>query len=361
MKLHFKLFLVVIITLLFASCVKNKAFLSPYSVPPVFVLESNDSTALARVIMTYGLANYLSKSTTGPIDAIIIDSIWQNHGRPFTPALVSNFVYNDTMLNNMARRVNLTNTGDADSLKSLADSVAILSQFHGVTARDGVAGVGSQNTPVPAKRLFNENGMEVQEVWFYTMLGANFMQNAFANLAGPGQNVVSSWDMAYNYMGFPAGYDPNKDYHAGTEPASRPLGIAALFSGVKNLGAGAKIYDEFRRAKAAAIAGDPRISGISVANIVAYTEVTLVQTALFALDSVKQLADPVAKLHYLSKAHGLMRALKYRNATYSLLTNEAYLRIREIMKTNFYALTADPSYKGINEVADLLMKAYSDA
>lgn len=359
MKLHFKLFPVVIVTLLFVSCVKNEPFLSSYTVPPVFTLESNDSTALARVIMTYGLANYLSNSVNGQIDTIIVDSLWQNHGRPFTPALVSNFVYSDAMLNNMAGRVSLTNTGDADSLKSLADSVAVLSRFHGAAASNGVAGVGTQNIPVSAKRLFNENGMEVQEVWFNTMLGANFMQNALANLAGPGQNVALAWDLAHNYMGFPDGYDPNKDYYSETVPRNRPLGIAALFAGVKNLNAGAKIYEEFRRAKAAAVAGDSRVNTISIATIAVYTEVTLAQTALFALDSVKQVADPVAKLHYLSKAHGLIRALKYRNASFSRLTNEAYLRIREIMKGNFYTLSQDASYTGINEVADLLIKAYS--
>lgn len=360
MKLHFKLFLVVIATLLFVSCVKNKPFLSPYSVPPVFNQESNDSSALARVIMTYGMANYLSKSVSGIIDVAIVDSLWLNHGRPFTTEMVPDFVYDDTMLNNMARRVSIaTNTTDADSLKSLADSVAILSQFYANTASNGIAGVRTQSSPVSVKRLFNENGMEVQEVWFNTMLGANFMRNAFGNLSGPGQSVVLAWDLAYNYMGFPVGYDPNRDYYEGMVPRNRPLGIAALFAGVKNLGAGAKIYEEFRRAKAAAIASDSRVNAISIATIIGYTEVTLVQTALFALDSVKQIADPVAKLHYLSKAHGLIRALKYRDAG-SPLSNDAYLRIREIMKTNFYTLTQDASYEGINEIGDLLLDAYSE-
>ncbi|WP_114789472.1 hypothetical protein U0035_07995 [Niabella yanshanensis] len=358
MKLHFKLFPVIIVTLLFVSCVKNKPFLSSYSVPPVFNQESNDSSALARVIMTYGMANYLSKSVSGPIDITVIDSLWLNHGRPFTREMVPDFVYSDTLLNNMARRVSIaTNTSDADSLKSLADSVAILSRFYGTTASNGVAGVRTQSTPVSVKRLFNESGVEIQEVWFNTMLGANFMRNAFSNLSGPGQSVVQAWDLAYNYMGFPSGYEPNRDYNEGTVPRNRPLGIAALFAGVKNLDAGAKIYEEFRRARASAIAGDIRVNAISVATIKGYTEVTLVQSSLFALDSARQIADPVAKLHYLSKAHGLIIALKYREST--ALSTEAYLRIREIMKTNFYTLTQDTSYEGINEIADLLINAYS--
>lgn len=361
MKLHFKLITVVIVTLFFVSCVKNTPFLTSYTVPPVFSVEGNDSSAMARVIMTHGLANYLSKSVNGNIDTTIVDSLWLNHGRPFTGEMIADFVYDATMLNNMARRISIaSNTSDADSLKSLADSVAILSQFYGVTARNGVAGVSTQNTPVSVKRLFNENGMEVQEVWFNTMLGANFLGNAFGNLSGPGQNVSLAWDLAYNYMGFPGDYDPGRNYYEGTVPRNRPLGIAALFAGVKNLNAGAKIYEEFRRAKAAAVAGDGQINAISVATIKGYAQLTLVQSVLFALDSVKQIPDPVAKLHYLSKAHGLIRALKYAEIG-NPLTAEAYLRIREIMKTNFYTLTQDAAYQGINEVADILVRAYSSS
>lgn len=354
MKLYFKLF---IVALLFAACVKNKPFLPAYSVPPAFNQENNDSSALARVIMVHGLYNYLSGSVNTRIDTAIVDSLWLNRGRQFTTAMVPDFVYSETMLNNMTR-VNLTNTGDADSLKSLADSVAVLSRFYDVTASNGTAGVGTQNIPVARKRLFNEHGMEMQEVWYNNMLGSNFMRNAFSNLVGPGQSVTLAWDLAYNYMGFPIGYDPGLDYYSGSPRSNRPLGIAALFAGVKNLNAGAKIYEEFRRAKAAAIAGDGRVNANSVAVIRGYTELTLAQSALFALDSVKQIADPVAKLHYLSRAHGLMRALKERYPG-SPLTDERYLRIREIMKTNFYTLTQDASYTGINEMSNLLVTAYN--
>jgi len=355
MKLHFKLF--VVIALLFAACVKNKPFLPAYSVPPVFNQENNDSSALARVIMVHGLYNYLSGSVNARIDTAIVDSLWLNRGRQFTATMVPDFVYSETMLNNMIR-VNLTNTGDADSLKSLADSVAVLSRFYGVTAGNGTAGVGTQTIPVAKKRLFNENGMEVQEVWYYSMLGSNFMRNAFSNLVGPGQNVTLGWDLAYNYMGFPVSYDPELDYYSGSPRSNRPLGIAALFAGVKNLNAGVKIYEEFRRAKAAAIAGDGRVNASSIAVIRGYTELTLAQSALFALDSVKQISDPVAKLHYLSKAHGLIRALKERSSG-SPLTDATYLRLREIMKTNFYTLTQDASYAGINEMTHLLVTAYN--
>ncbi|MCH5721068.1 hypothetical protein [Niabella hibiscisoli] len=360
MKLHFKLFLIAFATLISVSCVKNTPFLDAYSVPPVFNQESNDSTALARVIMAHGLANYLSNSVIETIDTAIVDSLWLNRGRQFTSSMVPDFVYDETMLNNMVGRISLaSNTGDADSLKGLADSVAILSRFFNVPAANGTAGVRTQNTPVSQKRLFNENGMEMQEVWFNTMLGANFMQNAFGNLAGPGQSVALAWDVAYNYMGFPVNYDPELDYYAGMARRNRPLGIAALFAGVKNLDAGAKIYEEFRRAKAAATAGDARVNAISITTIVGYTEVTLAQSALFALDSVKQIADPVAKLHYLSKAHGLIRALKYRNSGVSPLSVEVYQQVRAIMKENFYTLTQDASYTKISQAASLLFNAYN--
>ncbi len=360
MKLHFRLFLVIVITSFFVSCVKNTPFLEAYSVPPAFNIESNDNTSLARVIMTYGLSNYLSQSVTAKIDTSIVDSLWLNRGRQFTPSMVPYFVHDANLLNDMVGRVSLSNnTSDADSLKNLADSVAILSRFFNVTAANGTAGVRMQNAPVTQQRLFNENGMEMQEVWFNTMLGANFMQNVFGNLAGPGQNAGLAWDVAYNYMGFPVNYDPDLDYYAGSPRKNRPLGIAALFAGVKNLDAGAKIYEEFRRAKAAAIAGDARVNAISVGNILGYTELTIAQSALFALDSVRQIADPVAKLHYLSKAHGLIRALKYRNPNVTPLTDGIYLQVREIMKGNFYTLTQDASYTKINQAAGLLVNAYN--
>lgn len=359
MKVRFKLLFTIVVTAILGSCVKNTPFFAPYSVPEVYRQESKDSSALARVIMVHALDNYLGTSVNTTIVAADVDSLWLNRGKPFTNDIASGFLYTPLQLNNMTR-VNINdNTGDADSLKNLADSVVALSRFYGVTAANGVAGVRTQSGSVSTKRLFNELGMEIKEIWFNTMLGASSMKNAFDNLAGPGAGAGTNWDLSYNYMGFPVDYNPDIDYNTGTSRPNRPLGVATLFAGVKNLNAGSKIYEEYRRARAAAVAGDGRVNAISIANILGYTEVTLAQSALFALDSVKLSADPVAKLHYLSKAHGLVRALKYRNPNISPLADETYLQVRAILKTNFYTLTQEAGYTGINQAQSLLVNAYN--
>src|SRR5690606_17488424 len=194
-----------LIAVVFASCVKNQPFLEAYSVPAEYIEENTtDSSALGRVIMMHAMNNYLATSVSASLDAAVTDSLWLNKGKPFTSAMAPDFVYADTMLNNM-RSVNLASaTGDADSLKLFADSVVYLSRFYNVSGAQGTAGAQSQVLPAPAKRLLNEQGAELNEIWFHAMLGALSMRDAFSNFAGSVNNAGLAWDLAYRYIGFPS-------------------------------------------------------------------------------------------------------------------------------------------------------------
>ncbi|MCH5599279.1 DUF4856 domain-containing protein [Niabella ginsengisoli] len=136
--------------------------------------------------------------------------------------------------------------------------------------------------------------------------------------------------------------------------ADRPLGIAAYLGAT---GAGAKVYEEFRRGRSAIGAGDGRISGISLNIILLNIETTLAATAVNFLDDAKEFTDVPSKLNALSKAYGLVIGLENR-ALSDLLTSENYNAIRNVFKDRFYTLVQDASYTKINTARSLLAGAY---
>ncbi len=356
MKWYIQLSTGILIALATAACVKNKPFKKSYSVPSTFNRESNDSSALARVIMTHGIYNYLVTSTNGQLSRATLDSLWLNRDKRYTGTMVPNFLYSAEILNRMSSINVASVTGDAELMKRFADSVVFLSQYAGQAGSNGKAGTQSQTTPAAAKFLFNEKGAELLEVWFQAMLGALSLKNSASNFSTVSQSAAQAWDLAYNYMSFPVKYDPNFDYNTTPLKTDRTLALATLFYGAKSMGAGAKIYEKFKRAKASALAEDARIAQQSIDTIKLYSEKVLAYTAIAHINNIKQSTDAVAQLHQLSQVCGLVLALKYRSTT--LLKENDYTAIVNIFNANFYTLIQEAGQAQINQVKITLAAAY---
>lgn len=338
------------------SCVKNEPFMQSYMVPAVYNYNSKDSSVLARIIMMHGIENYLATSVSNQLNQAILDSLWNNKDSTFTQAMVPGYLYSHTILNRMITTKLPDATTNPDSMKILADSVVYLSQFNGRDAGNGVAGVlGS----AAGKYLFDARGVEFKEVWVKAMLGAMCMADAMANLyVTPGEASAAAWDVSYRYTGLPENYDPSFDYTVAPLKADRPLAIAGLFAGAKAFRGGARVYEEFRRGKASVLAGDRRVSNPSADTLKIYIEKTIAGAAIDALDNAKQTTNLATKLHSLSQAYGLVRALNY-GSQLSPLTPADYLTLRAIFKINFYTLALDNSYVKINEARNILSTAFT--
>jgi len=338
------------------SCVKDKPFSQPYSVPAVFKYENTDSSAKARVIMMHSMRNYLAISVDGTLSQEIVDSLWANKGKPFTEEMAPDFVYRDSVLNRMTNITLLSATTNADSIKGYADSVVADSRYYNVAGSNGVAGWQMQSTPISAKRLFSKEGIAYNEVWAHAMLGAMALKGVQAQLNSAAAS--KTWELAYDYTGLPIDYDPAKDYETAPVPKDRPLSIAGCFSTLPDsLNIGARVYESFRRGKAALYAGDTRIGGIDIGTIYFNLERALAATAAIHLDAAKKYTDIAGKLNELSKAYGLVIALKYRYST-SLISDESYWLLRDLFKENFYTLVQDTSYANINEALNFLKAVY---
>lgn len=358
MNFLFRLLSFFLLSLGVVSCVKNEPFLQPYSVPAVFKYENTDSSAKARVIMMHSMQNYLATSANTTLNQEIVDSLWANHGKPFTAQMVTDFIYADSTLNKMTAVSLVSVTADADSIKAYADSVVENSRYYNVAASNGTAGWVMQSTPVSAKRLFSKEGVAYNEVWANAMLGAMALKNVFTQLNSAAAN--KTWELAYDYTGFPEDYDPAKNYETAPVPKDRPLSIAGCFYLVPDsLSSRAGIYESFRRGKAALYAGDLRIGSLSIGSIYFNLERTLAAAAAVHLDAAKKYTDIAGRLNELSKAYGLIIALKHRH-TISLLSSEDYWLLRGFFDgENFYTLVQDPSYININAATTLLTGIYS--
>jgi hypothetical protein len=356
MNLFFRILSFFTISLGFVSCVKNEPFLSAYSVPAVFKYENTDSSAKARVIMMHGMRNYLATSVDGALNQAIVDSLWANRGKPFTSIMVPDFAYRDSTLNRMSNVTLQSATGDADSVKAYADSVVENSRFYNVAGSKGTAGWQMQTTPVSAKRLFSKDGVAYNEVWANAMLGAMALRNVFAQLNSAAAN--KTWELAYDYTGFPENYDPDKNYETAPVPKDRPLSIAGCFSSLPgSLNPGADVYESFRRGKAAVYAGDLRVGSTSIGSIYFTLERALALAAVIHLDAAVKYTDIAGRLNELSQAYGLVIALKYRHAI-SLLSVDDYWLLRSFFDENFYTLVQDPSHVNINAAMTLLRGIY---
>ncbi len=347
-----------------SSCKKdknNEPVIPAYTVPTTYTFDNVEyAQASGRVSMWAGLTSYMGKGTSRTLSQDTANNLWNNANSPFTTETTSNLPFSTSALN--AFTFNLSGlTSDASLFKQYIDSQVAMSAFRGNTASNGVPGkVGS--------RLVNYSGLEYNQALAKGLMGGLQLSQVITHLdktvsdnnttvtAGSGTAMQHDWDMAFGFVGIPTDYDSSKAY-VNTE-ANRPLAIGGYFrERAQYIQAGGKIYEAFRKGRAAINNKDYKRRDSCIATIKLNMEKTLAAAAYAYMGLSQGSTDVATRFHALSEGYGFVIGLKYR-ASNSPLTAAQYDELVSIVKTNFYTLIADASNTKVQRAQAILSGAY---
>jgi hypothetical protein len=128
----------------------------------------------------------------------------------------------------------------------------------------------------------------------------------------------------------------------------------------KPIQAGGKLFEAFRKGRAAIAAKDYAVRDAAIKTIQDTWE-ELAAIAALNYVTVPQSSSSIGNLgtqfHALSEGYGFILALKYRSAS-SKLTDANYQRLVQIISTNFYTLVDEPNFAKLNEAKTILQTTY---
>ncbi|WP_336516935.1 DUF4856 domain-containing protein [Pollutibacter soli] len=335
-----------------------------YTVPETYTFTNVDyKEAASRISMWVGYTGILGKSNVRQLSQDTINNLWNNTNSSFTAETASNIPYTFDQLNSLTTYNLASKTADAAAFKSLADSMVVVSQFYNTPASQGVAGkIGT--------RIFNYKGLEFNQAVAKGLMGGLTMNNIISILnqvplddnntvvTGLGTAMEHHWDLAFGYVGIPADYDSSFSYSTAPVKADRPLGLGGYFAERgKFIQSGGKIYEAFRKGRAAISAKDYETRDEAIDVIKEYVEKTLAAAA-YSYSTIPQTQTEFSqKFHSLSEGYGFILALKYRPAT-SPLTAANYQKLVDIFNTDFYELAADAANTKLKEAQNILTTSY---
>lgn len=332
-----------------------------YEVPTTYSFNNVEYTeASGRVSMWAGFTGWLGKSTSRELNQDTANYLWNNTNNAFTAETGSNLPFAPAAMNGLGFNLS-SKAADAATVKQWVDSMVKVSKSFGATASNGVAGMAGS-------RLVNYSGLEFNQLVAKGMMGALQLSQVISYLdksktednntitAGKGTAMQHSWDMAFGYVGIPKDYDSSKSY-VNTD-ASRPLAIGGYFrERGRFIQAGGRVYEAFRKGRAAIDAKDYNGRDQAIAVIKSYLEKTLAAAAYEYAKLSQGSAALGVKFHAMSECYGFLLALKYR-ARDSPLTTTNYQTALDNIKTNFYDLAADANNTKLKEIMAILTAAY---
>lgn len=349
--------------LLFSSCKKDDAGIAPYTTPTTYNFSNvENKEATARISMWAGYTGILGKSNTRQLSQDTINFLWNNTNNAFTAETASNIPHTHDVLNTLGTTFSLSSkTADAAAFKLLADSMKNISQYYNSPASRGVPGkIGN--------RIFNHTGLEFNQAVAKGLMGALQLNNVIAQLdasrsadnntevTGQGTAMQHAWDLAFGYVGLPKDYDTSIAYTSAI--VDRPLAIGGYFAERgKYIQSGFKVFEAFRKGRAAIGAKDYAVRDAAIATIKEYLEKTIAAALYYYITAPQTQADLAAKFHGLSEGYGFALALKYRAAN-SPLTAANYQALLVIMNTNFYELADDATNTKLKQAQTILTNAY---
>lgn len=356
---------------LFTACDKDDTPGTPsYTVPDKYTFDNVEyEESAARISMWVGYTGVLGKGNSGVISQEVVNNMWNNTNSPFTDATISNIPYTAQQLNGFSYNL-AGKTADAAAFKQLADGAVQTSQHFEEEASKGVPGILVQNNEAKTKRLVNEKGLEYNQAVAKGLMGGLCLSNIIAILdkiptddnstvvPGKGTAMQHNWDIAFGYVGIPKDYDSSFNYSASPQKADRPLGLGGYFAERgKYIQAGGKVFEAFRKGRAAIGAKDYAVRDAAIATIKEYLEKTLAAAAYNYVTAPQATNDLASKFHGLSEGAGFVLALKYRPAN-SKLTAENYNKLAAILATDFWDLADDASNTKLKEAQAILTTAY---
>jgi hypothetical protein len=352
------------IIILLSSCSKDDDNNIPvYTIPTTYTFDNVDfKESAARISMWNGYQGILGKSNVRQLSQDTINYLWNNTNQAYTAETTSNTPYDHTVLNTLAYNL-AGKTADAPTFKALADSTVKVSQYYNTTASKGVAGkIGT--------RLVNYKGLEFNQAVAKGLMGSLSLYNIIAILdkiptddnntvvAGTGTAMQHNWDVAFGYVGIPKDYDSAYDYRTVPVKADRPLGLGSyFFERGKFIQSGGRVFEAFRKGRAAIGAKDYAVRDAAIATIKEYLEKTLAAAAYHYVTSPQTQTALDSKFHSLSEGYGFVLALKYRPVN-SPLTAANYQKLLDIVNTDFYDLKDDAANTKLKEAQSILTTAY---
>lgn len=343
------------------SCKKedNTPAVQPYTVPDTYQFDNmNYGEAITRVKMMVSLDAYMKSATTTVLDQTKATNMYNNTNSPF----------GDATLDGSGKSLS-EKTAESATYKDFLDKVVLYSQSNNIAASNGTAGYQMRSST--SKTLVGPDGVEYGQVVLKGMMGSLFMKQAFDLLAhipqddnntviaGQGTAMQHNWDMAFGYLSIPVNYDSSKTYTSAD--TSRPL----LWGGYlaergKPIQAGGKLFEAFRRGRAAIVAKDYTTRDAAIKTILDTWEQLAAIAAynyVVAPQSSSSIGNLGSQFHALSEGYGFILSLKYRTSA-SKLTAANYQRLVQIITTNFYTLVDEPNFASLNEAKTILQTTY---
>lgn len=343
------------------SCENAEDDIQDYTVPTTYTFDNVDyKESAARISMWLGYTTYLGRSTRKVLSQDTVNFMWNNTNAAYTADVAGNIPYPHTEINKLTFNL-ASKTTEPTLFKAFADSMVAVSKFYTRAGSKGVAGkIGS--------RLFNYTGLEFNQAVAKGLMGGLSLYNINAILdkipsddnktvvAGQGTAMQHNWDLAFGYLGIPANYDTAKAYTSAI--VDRPLAIGGYFAERgKYIQAGGRVFEAFRKGRAAIVAKDYKTRDAAIATIQEYVEKTLAAAAYYYVTAPQTQTALDAKFHSLSEGYGFIIALKYRAAN-SKLTAAKYQALLDIAKTSFYTLAEDASNTKLKEAQAIFTEAY---
>jgi hypothetical protein len=332
-----------------------------YTVPTTYTFDNVEyAEASGRVSMWLGFTAWLGRSTGRELSQDSANYLWNNTNNAFTAENASNLPFSVSAINALGFNLS-SKTADAVNFKQWIDSMVKVSKSYQASASNGVAGkVGS--------RLVNYTGVEFNQLVAKGMMGALQLSQVITYLdktktddnntvvTGKGTAMQHDWDLAFGYVGIPVDYDSSKVY-ASTE-SNRPLAIGGYFrERGRYIQSGGKVYEAFRKGRAAINAKDYKGRDEAIAIIKSNLEKTIAASAWEYAALPQGSPDLAVKFHALSECYGFLLALKYRSAD-SPLSAANYQTMVDILKSNYYELSADATNAKLKQVQSILTAAY---
>ena len=344
------------------SCSKNNDKFS-YSVPATYSFDNVEyKEASGRISMWFAYTSMLGKSSTRKLNQDTINNLWNNVNNSFTAEVAANIPYSPDSLNKIGFSL-ASKATDAVTFKALADSTVKVSQYYNTPASKGVAGKYES-------RLVNYKGLEFNQAVAKGLMGALSLYNVISILdkipsddnntvtAGKGTVMQHNWDLAFGYVGVPKDYDTAFSYTATPVKADRPFALGGYFAERgKPIAAGGRVFEAFRKGRAAIVAKDYATRDAAILTIKEYMEKTIAAAAYYYISIQPTRAKISEKVHDLSEAYGFILALKYR-ASNSKLSATNYQALLDIMSSNFYEIMDDATNAKTKQAQSILTTVY---